>query len=181
MITGESLIIYQFGSLKIIGFYCQPSPLTKFELVNTHTSQELKSAFKFFYFLSDSLPPRGKVIYQVFREQKLSLTLKCQTLCDPMNCNLAGSPVHGDSPSKNTEVGSPALLQGTFSTQGLNPGLKHCRQILYRLSHQESPFNCTSNYYITSVLYSPSLKAKILTSIKTLAILLSTLSSQYKR
>ena len=98
-----------------------------------------------------------------------------------MNCNLAGSPVHGDSPSKNTEVGSPALLQGTFSTQGLNPGLKHCRQILYRLSHQESPFNCTSNYYITSVLYSPSLKAKILTSIKTLAILLSTLSSQYKR
>ena len=68
VITGESFIIYQFGSLKIIGFYCQPSPLTKFELVYTHTSQELKSAFKFFHFLSDSLPPQGKVIYQVFRE-----------------------------------------------------------------------------------------------------------------
>ena len=31
------------------------------------------------------------------------------------------------------------LLQGTFPTQGLNLGLPHCRQILYRLSHQGSP------------------------------------------
>ena len=28
------------------------------------------------------------------------------------------------------------LLQGIFPTQGLNPGLSHCRQILYQLSHQ---------------------------------------------
>ena len=32
-----------------------------------------------------------------------------------------------------------ALLQGIFPTQGSNPGLSHCRQILYCLSHQESP------------------------------------------
>ena len=32
-----------------------------------------------------------------------------------------------------------ALLQGIFPTQGLNPGLPHCRQILYQLSHQGSP------------------------------------------
>jgi len=36
-------------------------------------------------------------------------------------------------------VGCYALLQGIFPTQGLNPGLPHCRQILYRLSHQGSP------------------------------------------
>ena len=30
------------------------------------------------------------------------------------------------------------LLQGIFPTQGLNPGLPHCRQMLYRLSHQGS-------------------------------------------
>ena len=29
-----------------------------------------------------------------------------------------------------------ALLQGIFPTKGLNPGLPHCRRILYRLSHQ---------------------------------------------
>ena len=31
------------------------------------------------------------------------------------------------------------LLQGIFPTQGSNPGLLHCRQILYQLSYQESP------------------------------------------
>ena len=36
-------------------------------------------------------------------------------------------------------MGSLSLLQGIFPTQGLNPGLPHCRQILYQLSHQGSP------------------------------------------
>ena len=40
---------------------------------------------------------------------------------------------------KNTGVGSLFLLQGIFPTQGLNPGLPHCRRILYHLSHQGSP------------------------------------------
>ena len=44
-----------------------------------------------------------------------------------------------DSPGKNNEVGNHSLLQGVFPTQGLNPGLLHCRQILCQLSHQGSP------------------------------------------
>ena len=44
-----------------------------------------------------------------------------------------------DSPGKNTGVGCYSLLQGIFPTQGLNPGLLHCRQILYCLSHWGSP------------------------------------------
>ena len=32
-----------------------------------------------------------------------------------------------DSPGKNTGVVSHSLLQGIFPTQGLNPGLLHCR------------------------------------------------------
>ena len=36
-------------------------------------------------------------------------------------------------------MGSHALLQGIFSTQGLNLGLPHCRQTFYHLSHQGSP------------------------------------------
>ena len=44
-----------------------------------------------------------------------------------------------DSPGKNTGVGYHALLRGIFPTQGLNPGLLHWRQILYRFSYQESP------------------------------------------
>ena len=45
----------------------------------------------------------------------------------------------GDSLGKNTGVGFHALLQGILLTQGLNPGLLNGRQILYCLSHQESP------------------------------------------
>ena len=44
-----------------------------------------------------------------------------------------------DSPGKNTGAGSRALPQGIFPTLGSNLGLLHCRQILYRLSHQGRP------------------------------------------
>ena len=70
-----------------------------------------------------------------------------------MNCSPPGSFVHEDSPGENTGVGSHALLQGIFSTQGLNPGFPHCRQILTQLSYgksQKSPYkdekeNCISS------------------------------------
>ena len=44
-----------------------------------------------------------------------------------------------NSPGQNTGVDNLSLLQGIFPTQGLNPGLPHCRQILYQLSHKGSP------------------------------------------
>ena len=48
----------------------------------------------------------------------------CLTLCDPMDCGLAGSSGSPwDSPSKNTGVGGHFLLQGIFPTQGSNPCL----------------------------------------------------------
>ena len=42
-------------------------------------------------------------------------------------------------PGQNTGVGSLSLLQGIFPSQGWNPGLPNCRQILYQLSHKGSP------------------------------------------
>jgi len=42
-------------------------------------------------------------------------------------------------PGQNTGVSSLSLLQGIFPTQGSNPGLLHCRRILYQLSHKGSP------------------------------------------
>ena len=85
----------------------------------------------------------------------------CPTLSDPMDCSPPGSSVHGifqarvlewgaiafsdglhcpwNSPGQNTGVGSLSLLQEIFPTQGLNPDLSHCRQILYQLSHKGSP------------------------------------------
>ena len=51
-------------------------------------------------------------------------TVACQAL---LSMNSLGN---------NTGVSSCSLLQGIFPTQGSNPGLPHCRQILYHLSHQ---------------------------------------------
>ena len=60
----------------------------------------------------------------------------CLTLCDPMNCSPPGSSVHGDSPGKNTGVGSIFLLQGIFPSQELNWGLLHFRWVLHQLNYQ---------------------------------------------
>ena len=43
-----------------------------------------------------------------------------------------------DFPGNSTGAGCHFLLQGIFPTQGSNPGLLHCRQMLYHLSHQGS-------------------------------------------
>ena len=67
------------------------------------------------------------------------VTQSCLTLRDPMDYSPPGSSVHGDSPGRNAGVGCHALLQGIFPTQGSNPGLPHCRQILYHPSHQGNP------------------------------------------
>ena len=55
----------------------------------------------------------------------VSNSLRPRGLCSPWN-----------SPGQNTGVGSLSLLQGIFPTQGSNPGLPHCGQILYQLSHK---------------------------------------------
>ena len=54
-----------------------------------------------------------------------------------MDCSLPGSSVHGILYARI--LGNQSLLRGIFPAQGLNPGLLHCRRILYLLSHQESP------------------------------------------
>ena len=71
---------------------------------------------------------------------KVRVTQSCPTLCDPMDF----SP--WNSPGQNTGVGSLSLLQGIFPTQGLNPGLLHCRQIFYCLSHKGSQSQKNAKY-----------------------------------
>ena len=55
-----------------------------------------------------------------------------------MSDSLQPHGVYGpwNSPGQNTGVGSLALLQGIFPTQGSNPGLPHFRCILNQLSHK---------------------------------------------
>ena len=60
----------------------------------------------------------------------------CLTLSDPMDCSLPGSSVRGTFQAIVLEWIAISFSRGIFPTQGLNPGLPHCRQTLYHLSHQ---------------------------------------------
>ena len=61
----------------------------------------------------------------------------CSVVSDSLRLHGLYSP--WNSPGQNTGVGSLSPLQGIFPTQGLNPGLPHCSQVLYQLSHKGSP------------------------------------------
>ena len=84
------------------------------------------------------------------------VTQSCPILCDPMDCSPPGSSVHGVFQARGLEVGCHFLLQGIFLTQGLNPGIPHCRQMLYPPSHQGSPWTLISLFleHLLSKLYS---------------------------
>ena len=45
----------------------------------------------------------------------------CPALCDPMDCSLPSSSVHGDSPGKSTGVGCHALTPGDLPHPGIKP------------------------------------------------------------
>ena len=63
------------------------------------------------------------------------------TLCGPIACSLPGTSIQGG-------VGCHFLLQGVSLAQGSNPGLLHCRHMLYHLSHQGSLKTYVGSIYI---------------------------------
>ena len=65
---------------------------------------------------------------------EVSVSVSCSIMCDSLQF------MDYSLPGKNTGMGCHALLQGSFLTHGSNLGLLHCRQILYHLSHQGSPW-----------------------------------------
>ena len=85
-----------------------------------------------------SLPKVRSESYSV-----LSNSLQLHGLYSPWN-----------SLGQNTGTGSLSLLQGIFPTQGSNPGLLHCRQILYQLNHQGSPSLPNWVFFLTFCLHS---------------------------
>ena len=79
------------------------------------------------------------------------------TLWDPMDCSSPGSSVYGI-----LRAGILESVAIPFS-RGWNPGLLHCRSILYRLSHQGSP--CKS--FLTAYFYCCCLVAKLCPTLQT--------------
>jgi len=72
-------------------------------------------------------------------ESEVLVAQLCPTLCNPVVCPW-------DSPGKNTGMDCHSLLQGIFLIQGLNPGLLHCRKMLYHLRSSERANFCFTDY-----------------------------------
>ena len=70
-----------------------------------------------------------------------SVTQRYLTPCDPLHCNQLGPSVCGISQAMILE--SVAIPVSRDDLRESNPGLPHCRQILYLLSHQEVPSKMT--------------------------------------
>ena len=73
------------------------------------------------------------------KEVIMSVAQSPWTLCDPLDCSLPSSSLHGIFQAKNTGGGCNSLLQRIFAIQGSNPGLLHCRQTLYCLKKPGKP------------------------------------------
>ena len=75
-----------------------------------------------------------------FSEVKVKLLSRVQ-LCDPMDCSPPGSSMHGIFQARMLEQVAISFSSGPSWPRDRNPGLLHCRQTLYHLSHQGTPNN----------------------------------------
>ena len=73
---------------------------------------------------------------QQLHEKMLNIAQSCQTLSNPMDCSLPALLSMGFSRQEYWS-GLPFSSPWNFATQGSNPGLPHCRQMLYRLNHHK--------------------------------------------
>ena len=85
-------------------------------------------------------------IYYYVCEVKL---LSCVRLCNPMDCSLPGFSVHGIFQARVLEWVAISFSRGSSGPRDSNPGLLHCRQTLYPLSHKKAheSLNKTLNCY----------------------------------
>ena len=107
---------------------------TQLKRLSTHThKKQLLSAY---------VP--GNLLDPLHRSSHLnpSTLMNNSMKSESQSCSVVSNSLqpHGIySPGQNTKVGSLSFLQGIFPTQESNPGLPHCRRILYQLSHKGSP------------------------------------------
>ena len=101
-----------------------------------------------FYAWLLSLRMAARFLYEAARVStsflfKSEVAQSCPTLCDPMDCSLPGSSVHGIFQAIYWS-GLPFPSPWDLPNPGIEPGLLRCRETLYHLSHQGSLFSLSS-------------------------------------
>ena len=115
--------------------------------LRTHWKSILKAIYSFILMLTWRISSRKNT----FKKSSLELdkhSMRVEPLCHfesgSESCSVMSDSLWPqglyspwNSPGQNTGVGSLSLLQGIFPTQRSNPGILHCRWILYQLNHKE--------------------------------------------
>ena len=73
----------------------------------------------------------------------------CLILCNPMDCTPPGSSVHRILQARILEWVAIPFFRGIFLTQGLNPGLLHCRKIFFSLYILRLCMLCRVQLFVT--------------------------------
>ena len=107
-----------------------------------------KAGIKACFYLSCCSSLKKPSLQEIERCAVLSDSLQPQELYRPWS-----------SPGQNTGMSSLSLLQGIFPTQGSNPGLLHCRRILYTLINHGSPQNFIVGYSLLDVIIDCNLES----------------------
>ena len=105
---------------------------TEINLMSCHV---FAAPYKYLYIFPSQIP----VILGVNRAYRVKCEWSESRLVMSDSFQLRGLYSPWNSLGQNTAVDSLSLLWGIFPTQGLNPGLLHCRRVLYQLSHKGSP------------------------------------------
>ena len=114
----------------------------------------------FFQCLSVSIFTKNNLYWIIFKfadsfywqlhsatESESEVAQLCLTLCNPRTV-ACQAPLSMGFSRQEYWSGLPFPSPGIFLTQGSNPGLPHCRQTLYPLSHQGNPHSAIKPYLI---------------------------------
>ena len=85
-------------------------------------------------------------VRQKTEEKKVLVIQSCSTLCHPINCSPPDSSVLGILQVRILEWVAIPFSRGFFPPRHRTPGLLHCGQILYSLSHQGNPEYFTKSH-----------------------------------
>ena len=105
------------------------SPFSMISLIITNSNTTISSANSFSI-------PKWKLLPGIVKWKSLSYV---RLFATPWTVGCPAPLIQRILQARIMERVAVSLLQGTLPTQGSKPGLLHCRQILYCLSHQGSP------------------------------------------
>ena len=126
-------IISGFNSIKVIQM-ASATPFCKEKKMSLFCKDDKTDTHFRLHIISKSF----HILYPE-KSMKVLAAQSSPSLCNPMDCSPPDSFVHGILQARILGWVAIPLFQEIFPAQGSNLSLPHCRQILYRLSHQGSP------------------------------------------